>query len=141
MSSLIQGVREYIAACPLLEEIPVKARHVDWTSDNADNYGVMFDSDNLVKPFISGGGKREYNFTMFVRRFAKEDADRLQNSKFVERLQDWCTKQNAAKLFPAMPKGCTPTRLSCANGTLFERDKTGSTGLYQIQFKLNYIKS
>lgn len=101
MSSLIQGVREYIAACPLLEEIPVKARHVDWTSDNADNYGVMFDSDNLVKPFISGGGKREYNFTLFVRRFAKEDADRLQNSEFVERLQDWCTKQNAAKLFPS----------------------------------------
>ena len=141
MSTMIQGVKEYIAECPLLGEIPVKGRHVDWTSSDADNYGIMLDSDNLVKPFISGGGKYEYNFTLFVRKFAKEDVDRLANTEFVERLQDWCNKQNAAKNFPAMPKGCTPTKLSCANGMLYDRDKAGNTGLYQIQFKLNYIKS
>lgn len=141
MSTMIQGVKEYIAVCPLLKEIPVKGRHVDWTSGDADNYGIMLDSDNLVKPFISGGGKYEYNFTLFVRKFAKEDADRLANTEFVERLQDWCSKQNAVKNFPAMPKGCTPTKLSCANGMLYDRDKAGNTGLYQIQFKLNYIRS
>ena len=140
MASIIDSVREYIAACPLLDEIPVKARHVDWTSGDADNYGIMFDSDNLVKSFISGGGKHEYNFALFVRRFAKEDVDRLANSEFMERLQDWCGKQNREKNFPAMPKGCTPTKLSAENGMLFERDKTGNTGLYQIQFKLSYIK-
>lgn len=77
LSTMIQGIKEYIAACPLLKEIPLKARHVDWTSGDANNYGIMFDSDSLVKPFISGGGKREYNFTLFVRKFAKKASRRL----------------------------------------------------------------
>ncbi len=59
----------------------------------------------------------------------------------MERLQDWISKQNTAKKFPVMPAGCTPTKLSAENGMLFERDKTNTTGLYQIQFKLCYIKS
>lgn len=140
MSTMIQGVKEYIAACPLLKEIPLKARHVDWTSGDANNYGIMFDSDSLVKPFISGGGKHEYNFSLQAR-LRTEDKKSLENAEWVERMEAWCREQTAAKNFPAMPKGCTPTKLSAANGSLFERDKTGNTGLYQIQFKLNYIKS
>ena len=141
MASIIESVREYMAECPLLAEIPLKSRYIDWTSSTANNYGIIVDGDVLIKSFISGGGKHEYNFALFVRKFAKEDVDRLANTEFMERLQDWCNKQNAAKNFPAMPKGCTPTKLSAENGMLFERDKTGNTGLYQIQFKLNYIKS
>lgn len=141
MLSKIQGVREFMAACPLLAEIPLKDKHIDWTSDSAVNYGITVDSDNVIKKFISGGGKCEYNFALFVRKFAKQDAERLQNNEFMERLQDWISEQNAAKNFPVMPAGCTPTKLSAENGMLFERDKTNTTGLYQIQFKLCYIKS
>ena len=60
--------------------------------------------------------------------------------RVVEYTYEELKKFNAAKNFPVMPKGCTPTKLSAANGSLFERDKTGNTGLYQIQFKLSYIK-
>ncbi|MBP1560369.1 MAG: hypothetical protein J6C96_03890 [Oscillospiraceae bacterium] len=140
MASIIKGVREYMAACPLLAEIPLKDRHIDWTSDTAGNYGIFVDSDVLAKPFISGGGKYEYNFVLQAR-LSTLDGKMLENAEFVERMGDWCAAQSAAKNFPAMPKGCTPTKLSAANGMLFERDKTGKTGLYQIQFKLNYIKS
>ncbi len=141
MSSKIQGVREFMASCPLLEEIPLKDKHVDWTSKSAVNYGIMVDSDNVIKKFITGGGKCEYNFAIFVRKFAKLDAERLQNNEFLERLQNWVSEQNAAKNFPVMPSGCTPTKLSAVNCMLFEYDKDGKTGLYQIQFKLSYTKS
>ena len=125
--SIIEGVREYMAACPLLAEIPLKARYIDWTASNANNYGIIIDSDVKIKSFISGGGKYEYNF--FVQaRLRTEDKKSLENAEWVERMGDW-------------GKSFTPTKLSAANGSLFERDKAGNTGLYQIQFKLNYIKS
>lgn len=140
MESIIKGVREYMAACPLLAEIPLKARYIDWTASNANNYGIIIDSDVKIKSFISGGGKYEYNF--FVQaRLRAEDKKSLENAEWVERMEEWCREQTAAKNFPKMPNGCTPTKLSAANGSLFERDKTGNTGLYQIQFKLNYTKS
>lgn len=138
--SIIEGVREYMAACPLLAEIPLKDRFIDWTDPTANNYGIIIDSDVKIKSFITGGGKYEYNFFLQARLRA-EDKKSLENAEWVERMETWCREQTAAKNFPKMPEGCTPTKLSASNGSLFERDKTGKTGLYQIQFKLNYTKS
>lgn len=139
MSSIIQGIREYMAACPLLNEIPLKG-YIDWTSDKEDNYGIFRDSDVLVKSFISGGGKYEYNFVLRAR-LKTEHKESLENTEWVERMEQWCADQTAAKNFPIMPKGCTPTKISAENGSLFEYDKNGKTGLYIIQFKLKYTKS
>ena len=140
MSSMIKAVREYMAICPLLSEIPLKDRHIDWTSDTADNYGIFVDSDIPIRKFISGGGKYEYNFVLQFR-LTTNDFVNLENAEFIERLQGWCDSQTIAKKFPVLPHGCTPTKISASNGMLFERDKNGKTGLYQIQIKLNYIKS
>ena len=41
VTSIIEGLRNYLAECPLLAEIPVKDRHVDWTKADIDgNYGI-----------------------------------------------------------------------------------------------------
>lgn len=139
-TSIIQSVREYIATCPLLSEIPVSKKAIDWTDETADNYGITPDGDSLLKGFISGGGngKRQYAFALFVRKFTLTDLNNLANSEFLERLQAWCDTQTKLKNFPEMPLGCTPTKITASNGFLFELDKTGKTGLYQIQFKLIY---
>jgi len=108
MMSIIEGVREYMAACPLLAEIPLKKSYVDWTDPTANNYGIIVDSNNLIRSFISGGGKYEYNF--FVQaRLRAEDKKSLENAEWVERMEAWCREQTAAKNFPKMPGGCTPT--------------------------------
>lgn len=140
--SIIKGVREFMAACPLLSELTIaqKKGYIDWVADGNENYGIIIDTDVEVKRFISGGGKHEYNFVLQAR-LKNEDKAKLDNAEWVERMSNWCADQSRAKNFPAMPKGCTPTKLTSANGMLFERDKTGKTALYQLQFKLNYNKS
>ena len=140
--SIIKGVREYMAACPLLAELPIanKKGYIDWVSDGNENYGIIIDADVEVKPFITGGGKHEYNFVLQAR-LKNEDKAALDNAEWVERMSNWCAEQSKAKHFPDMPKGCTPTKLISANGMLFERDKPGKMALYQLQFKLNYIKT
>lgn len=143
VNSIIEGVRGYIAACPLLSSIEIKKRHIDWTDETAGNYGICPDGDTLIKGFISGGGngKRLYSFSIFIRQTAFEDYQRLANSKFIEDLQAWCEAQSKLKNFPTLPTGCNPTKITTENGMIFEFDKTGKTGQYQIPFKLFYIKT
>ena len=137
--SIIDGLCDYFGRCPLLEHISPDSRFIDWTSDTADCCGIIFNSDAEIKKFISGGGKREYNFTLQIRLNA-ENKMSPENHEWMEQMEQWCACQNSAGNFPAMPEGCTPTKISAEKGVLSERDKTGKTGLYKIRFKLNYIK-
>ncbi len=142
-ASIISGVRDYIAACPLLSSITAKNRHIDWTDETAGNYGISPDGDTLEKKFITGTGhgKRLYCFSIFIRQFSFEDYQRLANSEFIEGLQSWCESQSKLKVLPTLPIGSTPTRITAENGMIFEIDKAGKTGLYQIPFKLYYNKT
>ena len=123
----------------MLSGIPPDSRFVDWTSDRAPCYGIVIDSDREIKKFISGGGKREYDFTLHVR-LAAENKMSGDNPEWMEKMEQWCDEQNRVKNFPGMPEGCIPVRLSSERGVLCERDRTGRTGLYKIRFRLSYIK-
>ncbi|MCH5192981.1 MAG: hypothetical protein J1F11_03400 [Oscillospiraceae bacterium] len=136
--SIIEGLQDYFSECPLLEEM--SDGFIDWTSDAAGCYGIITDGDTEIKKFISGGGKREYSFTLQIRLDA-EDKRSVKNPEWTEKMKQWCAAQNAAKNFPGMPEGCVPTKISAEGGVLCERDRTGRTGLYKIRFRLNYIKN
>ena len=138
--SIIEGLVNYFGECPLLSGIPPDSRFVDWTSDTAVCYGIIIDGDTEIKKFISGGGKREYTFTLQIRLNA-ENKMSLSNPEWMEQMEQWCSEQNSAKKFPDMPEGCFPAKISAEKGVLYERDKTGKTGLYKIRFRLNYIKN
>lgn len=138
--SIIDGLVNYFGECPLLSGIPPDSRFIDWTSDTAVSYGIIIDSDIEIKKFISGGGKREYNFTLQIRLNA-ENKMSAENPEWMEQMKKWCADQSSGKNFPDMPDGCIPTKISAERGVLYERDRTGKTGLYKIRFKLKYIKS
>lgn len=133
--SIIEGLRDYFAECPLLSGISF----IDWVSEATDSYGIIPEGDSVIKKFITGGGKREYSFTLQVR-LAAEDKRSAENTRWMEKMEQWCEDQNSAKNFPHMPDGCVPAKISAEKGVLYERDKAGRTGLYKMRFKLNYIK-
>lgn len=138
MSSIIEGVREYIAGCPLLGLSDAKNLHINWTDSKADSHGIIPDGDITIKRFINGGGKHQYSFSLFVRRFSAADYDDLRNAEFIENLQRWCNEQSLAKMLPVLPDGLVPTRIEALNGMAFEPDKSGKTGLFSVQFNLFY---
>ena len=137
--SIIEGLRDYFAECPLLSGMSPDSSFVDWVSDAAGCYGIIPESDSVIKKFITGGGKREYVFTLQIRLMA-EDKRSIENPRWMEEMERWCAAQRSEKNFPVMPDGCVPTKISAEKGVLFERDKAGRTGLYKIRFRLNYIK-
>ena len=137
MASIIAGIHDYIAGCDVLNSIPLKNRHIDWTDDN-ENYGIMPDGDKLLRKFISGGGKMQYNFTLYIKKLSMGDAQRLQNAELLENVQNWCNENNREGIFPTLPVGCTPSKITAENAMLIEQGTKNNT--YQIQFTMLYMK-
>lgn len=136
--SIIKGVRAYINNCDVLADFKVVKRFIDWTDDSDDNYGIMPDGEKAIRKFITGGGKFQYNFTLYIKKLSTSDAARLKNAELLERVQRWCEGNNLNKVFPEMPSGCTPTKITAENAMLIEQG--GNKNTYQIQFTLIYTK-
>ena len=136
--SIISGIKEYINGCEALSGFKVNKRFIDWTDDSPDNFGIMPDGEKQLKRFITGGGKYQYNFTLYIKRLSADDAVRLKNAELLEKVQRWCEKNNLAKVFPQLPNGCTPTKITAENAMLIEQGRNNNT--YQIQFTLLYTK-
>lgn len=138
MDSIIAGVRAYISGCSALADFKVGKRFVDWTDDTDDNYGIMPDGEKAIRKFITGGGKYQYNFTLYIKRLSTSDAARLKNAELLEKVQRWCNANNLNKVFPQLPNGCTPTKITAENAMLIEQGIKNNT--YQIQFTMLYTK-
>lgn len=136
--SIIKGVRAYINSCDALADFKVGKRFIDWTDDSDDNYGIMPDGEKAIRKFITGGGKFQYNFTLYIKKLSTSDAARLKNAELLEKVQRWCEGNNRNKVFPQLPSGCTPTKITAENAMLIEQG--GNKNTYQIQFTLIYTK-
>ena len=140
VQSIIEGLRNYLAECPLLSEIPVKDRHVDWTKADVDgNYGIFADkNDPIGDPYIDGTQKMLYTAQINVRKLADSDVKRLEANAWLERLQRWIAEQTKKGNFPEMPVGCTPTEIEATNAGLLDMDAAGKKGTYMVQIALTY---
>lgn len=136
--SIIKGVRAYINSCDALADFKVGKRFIDWTDDSDDNYGIMPDGEKAIRKFITSGGKFQYNFTLYIKKLSTSDAARLKNAELLEKVQRWCEGNNRNKVFPQLPSGCTPTKITAENAMLIEQG--GNKNTYQIQFTLIYTK-
>ena len=107
VQSIIEGLRNYLAECPLLAEIPVRDRHVNWTAADKHNYGIFQDGNVPIgEPYINGNQEMLYTAQINVRKLTDSDVRRLEASAWVERLQRWLQVQTKADNLPEMPEGC-----------------------------------
>lgn len=140
VKSIIEGLRNYIAECPLLSEIPVKDRHVNWTSADIDgNYGIFADGNEPVgESYIDGTQEMQYTAQINVRKISDSDVKRLEAGAWLERFQRWIMNQTTLGKLPEMPVGCEPIGIEAPNACLLETDKTGKHGVYMVQIILIY---
>lgn len=139
MESILEGLRNYLAECPLLAEITPKNRHIDWTDSGNNNYGIFFDKNTPVgDPYINGTQEMEYAVQINVRKLSCDDVKRLENNAFLERLQRWFMAQTACRNLPELPENCIPNSIDAVNAGLLETSSSGDKGVYMIQVILNY---
>lgn len=131
-------MRDYIAACPLMAEFDSKHRHIDWTDENNENYGIFPDSDEQIDSYIDGTELRRNVCQITIRKFSVIDADRLRNNEFLERLQIWFCRQKEAGNMPMLPEGCVAEEIRGANAMLSDMNIAGTKGVYTIQIIMDY---
>lgn len=139
VTSIIEGLRNYIAECPLLSEIPVKNRHINWSADPDinGNYGIFYDSNEPIgEPYINGTQEMQYAVQINVRKISDTDVKRLEQSAWLERFQRWLMEQDT---LPEMPDGCEAEEIEAPNAGLLELDSTGKKGTYMVQVVLTYM--
>lgn len=136
--SIISGIKEYINSCPALSGFKVGKRYINWTDDSDANYGIMNDGEKQTRKFITGGGKYQYNFTLYIKKLGKSDAQLLAEAELLEQVQEWCNTNSREGRLPLMPSGCTPTKITAENAMLIEQGANNNT--YQIQFTLLYTR-
>lgn len=137
--SIILAVRDFIAQCPHMDRF-TNGKHIDWVDEIPENYGIENNGDTPIKNFLDGSSKHKYDFMLLARNFTAEDADILENSGFCEDFMLWVENKNLKRERPVLDKGFTPVSISADNGMLFYYDKDATTGVYQIQLHLIYIK-
>lgn len=139
VQSIIEGVRNYLAECPILNELFGKNRHIDFTKAEGDNYGIYCDGDVPIgAPYINGNQDMQYSVSIKIRKMADSDVKRLEANAFLERLQRYFFNQTKAGNLPEMPEKCEATEIEAVNAMLLDTDTSGKKGVYIVQINLNY---
>lgn len=123
-----------------MAEFESKHRHIDWTDEKNENYGIFPDSDEEIDSYIDGTELRRYVCQITIRKFSVDDAERLRNNEFLERLQIWFAKQKEKGNMPKLPEGCEADEIRSANAMLSDINITGNRGVYTIQIIMDYLR-
>lgn len=113
--------------------------HVDFTEENAVNYGLSSTGDTLMNEDILGNQVRQHNFVLYARMDAFEDYNRLANSTFLLDLNYWLEKQKGQEITIDGKTG-EITKMWSANGMLYEipNGDINNGVLYQLQIYVKY---
>jgi len=97
--SIIESVKDYLAACPQLSG---KEININYLSPNPDSFAIDNVAKNpIVKRYVSGETVRQYCFLLAGRVVYDGDLNsNLALSKFFENFESWIASQNEAGIFP-----------------------------------------
>ena len=138
VDSIIKGLEQYFAKCPLLKEGFLR---VDYLGEKPIEYVIeILPTDPILKRYADGSSVRQYLFAFGSREFySQERLQNIENSAFYERLADWVERKSWSGELPEMPEGMEAQGLYVvSSGYLF--DGTKSNARYQIQLRLEYYK-
>lgn len=136
--SIMKSMRSFIASCPHMDRFT--GGSIDLTDSDAETYGIIGNGDSVVKRYRGGIAKRQFDCMLVARNWTTEDVDRLENSGFVEDFIFWVEDSSHRRSFPILDSGLTAISISASNGMLAYYDETATTGEYQIQIQLIYMK-
>lgn len=135
--TILESIRNYFCACPLLKE---GALNVDYL-DNGFNYNIdSIPTNPILQKYADGGAKKQFTFIFQSREaWGNDTLSNLDNNGFYEQLGEWIEKNNKNKFLPTMEEGKIPFKvqlLTCG----YLMSNTADSGIYQIQARLIYLE-
>lgn len=140
MSSIIEGIREFLLTCPLLKD---GIMHVNYLENEPMQFTIdEIPTTPILKCYADGSTVRQTHFVIASSAFYSRDAlENLKACGFYEQLADWLEKNNNAGILPELPAGCSPISIkTTTNGYCIETDIRQNVQRYQVQCRLIYLK-
>lgn len=137
--AMIQAIRDYIAACPLLKDGAILG--VDQL--DADAIGYTIDTtpcEPVLQWYTDGGSKRQFLFVFASReKYGEKVMENIANSGFYDDFADWIERNNWQGIFPDLGEDRTPYRIEIVSSG-YAYDTGDDTARYQIQLRLCYTQ-
>lgn len=139
--NIIEQVKQILTDCELVKQFTQNIQ-IDFTSNEAGDFGLFSNGDTKVKEDILGNQTRQHNFVLYATNQSLNDFDRLQNSSFLLDLSMWLETVKGQKV-EATINGAKYsgeiTKLWSANGMAYQMPQDISDGVtYQLQIYAQY---
>lgn len=133
--NILEKVREIVQSFADISAV-CNDIHVDFTDDTAENYGLSPTGDIVLRRYVNGDEKRQHTFILYAVWQSLSDYDRMANSGVLLQLQYYLENYSGNRDLT----GGELTKLTCANGMLFEipEDNFNAAVRYQLQITANY---
>lgn len=136
--TVIQALREYFLACPLLGTRPIG---VDYLPEKGLAYSIdTTPASGILQRYMSGSSLRQYLFILSsISDYGADELQNLANSGFYEKLSDWLEQQTKQRYFPVLDKTRIVQKIETQSTGYFFGGDT-QNGKYQIQCRLIYLQ-
>ena len=135
--SNIQGLWEWMKACPLLSEYVVG---VNFGTDDFDSAGVVETSTDTIRTYIDGAKLRALHASLYLGALSYSDMKRIETSAFFERLRAWFIRASEAGDLPELPEGRCAEEISMGDAIPFEYENEGQKCTYQMHIILEFTE-
>ena len=138
--NIIELMQSIVMSFPKLNDV----LHIDYTTPDADSYGLSPTGDTLIKSDVLGNQERQHTFILYAVYQSVNDYDRLANSGLINELQLWLEKQaNGQTLTVTVGDNelaGTLTKITCSNSMLYDIPDSNLIGnvMYQLQITADY---
>ncbi|MBE6877512.1 MAG: hypothetical protein E7496_12540 [Ruminococcus sp.] len=136
--TLIQAVRNYLMACPLLKDgvilsVDQLGAEISYTIDTVP-------CNPIIKKYTDGGSRRQFQFVFASReKYGGQVLENIENSGFYEQFSDWLEQQSWNRIFPDLGNYRTPYGIEILSRG-YINDAEDDTARYQIQLNLIYYQ-
>lgn len=145
--TILESIRNYIKACPYLEEFNGAVRvRVDFSNNaEATTYAIeeSVTSNPIVKKYVDGSTIRQYLFVFSsIEAYGADIQQNIDNCGFYEDFEKWLEDNTNKNILPIMSEGKEARSIEAlTNGYIFDNAQDASTARYQIQMRLTYYQN
>lgn len=132
---IIEGLKEYFAACPIFDGKNVNVDILDRTPMSVSI--KTLECVPIIKRYADGGSMKQY---CFILTFRGKSTPNGENAKLCERLARWLEEKNENGDFPEIGDGKTVQKIEVTRNGKMTGDNMHSTE-YEMRCRLVYTEA
>ena len=131
---VMEAMLDFLSLCPPLAELD---QRLDFSEESLG--WTLYDcGGQLEQVYWDGVRLRSQNYSLELRAYCGDAAQRLENLNTMEVIRSWLLDQNQPQLLPDLPEGKVAQSLDCSSGAMGQMEEDGLTAGYHLQLCLHF---